>query len=602
MKKIFLFGIATVLMLTGSVLADGHLKNIILMVSDGAGYGAHDMTTYWHGAPEPYDNDLWTDLPTATYNLRRGGSMDPATGEFNSRLPPMDLTQDPDMVYDPAKAWDRTPVEGGSETYPDTYTAVNQGYEFLRNTAPDSAGTMGAMMTGDKVYIGGINVDGMGNPLKTAAEYAKEQGKMVGSVSTVRYNHATVAAGAGAHNWNRNNYLDLSYEMFGAGIADVVGGAGNPGFDDNGLPVDQATIDSRLGRPQGAEEGTPGTRFDAQLWDSLVAGEGMATRTTVDGREFTVDASQWELFQSKADIEALADGSLDVTDGKRLVMIPQVYGTFQYSRSGPGNDGEVGNNNQTPAFNDPFNVNIPSLADLTMASLHHMGDNEEGFFLAVESGATDWADHGDDTGRMIEEHTAFNDSVAAVIDYLDADTNGNNWENTLVIVTADHDHLTLGPESDTVENAFQAVTDNGAGVMPGFFHHTRSHSNQLIPSYFRGAGADDLASMADEEDTELGMYLDQTDIGLLLTQSLGAEPEAPASPCLFRDADGNVFDTICGDLDGDLSVGFLDFLILAQNFGQSFGGGESAASVPEPASAGLAMCAALGLLGLRRRR
>lgn len=46
---------------------------------------------------------------------------------------------------------------------------------------------------------------------------------------------------------------------------------------------------------------------------------------------------------------------------------------------------------------------------------------------------------------MIEEHNDFNNAVQAVIDYLDANTNGNNWEDALLIVTADHDHNLYGP-------------------------------------------------------------------------------------------------------------------------------------------------------------
>jgi hypothetical protein len=56
----------------------------------------------------------------------------------------------------------------------------------------------------------------------------------------------------------------------------------------------------------------------------------------------------------------------------------------------------------------------------------------------------------------------------------------------------------------------------------------------------------------------------------------------------------------CGDIDGDGSVGFPDFLILSANFGQS--GGASAAAVPEPNSAALLGIGGAVLLGLRRRR
>jgi MYXO-CTERM domain-containing protein len=52
-----------------------------------------------------------------------------------------------------------------------------------------------------------------------------------------------------------------------------------------------------------------------------------------------------------------------------------------------------------------------------------------------------------------------------------------------------------------------------------------------------------------------------------------------------------------GDFDGDASVTFGDFVILAENFGVS-----AAATVPEPAGAGLAAAGLLFLLFRRQRR
>jgi len=120
----------------------------------------------------------------------------------------------------------------------------------------------------------------------------------------------------------------------------------------------------------------------------------------------------------------------------------------------------------------------------------------------------------------------FNNSVEAVASYLDANTNGNNWDNTLVIVTADHDHLLLGPDSDTI--AYQPVQDNGAGVLPGFKWQYNSHSNQLVPSYARGLGSELLTGFADELDFfddgtntyGRGLYLDQTEIFQAMNESL----------------------------------------------------------------------------------
>ena len=100
-----------------------------------------------------------------------------------------------------------------------------------------------------------------------------------------------------------------------------------------------------------------------------------------------------------------------------------------------------------------------------------------------------------------------------------ANTNGNNWSNTLVLVTGDHDHLLLGPDSDTVP--FQNLVDKGKGRLPGYKWQHTGHSNQLVPIYARGAGAQLLLTCAKRQDTYTdaqgrkfgrGAYLDQTEI------------------------------------------------------------------------------------------
>ncbi|QQE10106.1 alkaline phosphatase [Planctomycetota bacterium] len=474
--------------------ANAAVKNVILMVSDGAGYNTHLSTEYYTGSKAAYQNANWSQYATSTYNLRQGaGSLD-------------NNDQDPNLIYDPAKVWDTTPNAGSTGSYPNHFN----GYEWLKSTSPDSAGTMSSMVTGQKVYRGGMNVDGFGNNLLTAPEIAKANGKMVGTISSVRYNHATVAAGGGAHNISRNNYLDLGYELFGAGVADLIGGAGNPEFDDNGQAVSASTLSDRL---------NSGSRFDTNLWNALKTGSGSVSRTTVDGRNFTVNGNDWDLHTTKSSIEGLANGSITATPGKKLALMPEVYGTLQYSRSNAGNN--------DPVYDDPYNANVPSLEAMTEASLNYLDDDADGFFLSIEGGAVDWAMHGNKIGRMIEEQIDFDNSVQAVADYLDAGTNGNDWSNTLVIVTADHDHMLFGPDSDT--NPHQPVTDNGAGNLPGYQWHYSSHSNQLVPTWIRGADSNIFAPLADSTDPIYGNYMDQTDIGNVVTNAV---PE-PASLVLI---------------------------------------------------------------------
>ena len=480
------------------------VKNVIIMISDGAGYNTHLSTEYWHGEKQPYDNPRFSKYAVATYNLRYGGPNGTA---------PMDNSQDPELVYDPIKAWDNTPLPEGTDDDGDGYPDYFAGYQWLQGTDPDSAGTMSAIVTGRKVYRGGINIDGYGNPLRTVPEIAKRKGKSCGSISTVRYNHATPAAGGGAHNISRDNYIDISYEMFGAGILDVMGGPGHPWYNSNGSKREAPNLGS--------------TRFDTPLWDVISNGRGSASHTTVDGREFTVNGKEWVMVDEKDTIETLGSGK--TYPGKKLMLLPKVWGTLQYERDITQDwdgDGSIGSkdlgtapvNPGNDTDGDPMIPTVPTLVDMTMAAINHLDENPKGFYLSIEGGACDWAMHGNSMGRMIEEHTDFNNTVQAVIDYLDANTNGNNWENTLLIVTSDHDHNLYGPDSDLI--AFQDVTKNCDGGLPGHIWHDNSHGNQLVPAWVRGPNADKLAKMIDGYDPVQGWYIDQVDLGKMMKKSL----------------------------------------------------------------------------------
>ncbi len=78
---------------------------------------------------------------------------------------------------------------------------------------------------------------------------------------------------------------------------------------------------------------------------------------------------------------------------------------------------------------------IPSLARMTRTAIDVLDKDQRGFFLMVEGGQIDWALHGLDRGQhLIDEIVDFDGAVQAALEYARRDG------NTLVIVTADHDH------------------------------------------------------------------------------------------------------------------------------------------------------------------
>lgn len=452
-------------------------KNIIVMIADGAGYNTLAATRYWKAGPLAVDTGNWRRAALATYALRRGPDVPEGSDP---------LAQDSDFVYASAKAWDTTPIEGASAIKPQ-YPALFAGYEWNRKTAPDSANTMSAMMTGVRSYNGAINVDGAMHNVLSLAEAAKAAGKMTGSISSVPFNHATPAAGGGAHNPSREAYHDLAIDMFEGGTLDVIGGGGNPDFDHDGRPLADENAANRF------------KYIPPALWQSLRLPE-----------------SKWKLVQDRRDIEALANG--DTLADRSLAMIVEVAETLQLRRA-PG----AGEDTATYApGGTPMTGNVPELATMARAALNHVGSDPDGFFLQIEGGAVDWAMHANAFGRMIEEYAAFDDAVRAVIAWVDSPDSAATWEDTMLIVTADHDHLLFGPD---IAEPFQRVTNNGAGKLPGYSWASNSHSNQLVPFYVRGAGADALITAANDQDVHtdrqgrkfgFGRYLTQTEMGSYL--------------------------------------------------------------------------------------
>lgn len=56
--------------------------------------------------------------------------------------------------------------------------------------------------------------------------------------------------------------------------------------------------------------------------------------------------------------------------------------------------------------------------------------------------------HDNQAGRMIEEMPDFIAGVQAAVEYVERRGEAIDWSNTLLILTADHDRLLLGPNSD----------------------------------------------------------------------------------------------------------------------------------------------------------
>jgi alkaline phosphatase len=76
----------------------------------------------------------------------------------------------------------------------------------------------------------------------------------------------------------------------------------------------------------------------------------------------------------------------------------------------------------------------PSLAEMTVKSIDILSRNPKGYFLQIEGGRVDHANHENNAYRMMTDAAALSEAVKAALAKVDPN-------ETLIIVTADHSHV-----------------------------------------------------------------------------------------------------------------------------------------------------------------
>ncbi len=474
--------------------AFGQPRNIFIMISDGASFGAWDMTDlYTQGrtassiyfGPE-FRKFLMTTFPLNTSTFPTGGQV-------------------PQVSYDPHQAWNTTPDNGEEEGYPYFFKA----YRYLRQNYTDSAAAVTAMACGQKTYRHAINWSnepaGGGSPLTpNIPELAKQHGQAVGTITSVPWCHATPAGFSNAHNISRRNYQAIANAMLAGQVMDVIMGAGHPQYDHNGRLVIASYNDPAITDQRAKYMGGRAT------WIALHEG------THPQG---------WKLIESKAEFEVIAEGGSGPFP-PRLLGVAQVAETLQQKRDGYDLTDKVDD--------DPPIPHVPTLLTMTKAAVHLLqtksrASGNKGFFLHIEGGAVDWAAHANQTSRLIEEQRDFNHCVRWVVSWIEK--NGG-WADNLLIITTDHGNgLPMGANSGVIP--FQRLQPADVSGIPRVKWHSNKHTNELVPLFARGAGAEVFDSLVEGTDPYFarfypdwgktgfdGRYVDNTAVYKVLAAAL----------------------------------------------------------------------------------
>jgi alkaline phosphatase len=285
----------------------------------------------------------------------------------------------------------------------------------------DSSSSMSSMTAGIKTYNNGVNVDAGGTPVRTIAHQAQEQGYAVGAVSSVPISHATPAC-TYAVNVERDDFQDLTRDLLGLPSIshptkplpgmDVVLGAG--------WGVDKDKDDAQ------GKNFVPGNRY--------ITAADLAAIDVKNGGRYVVAIRE----QGVPGVRGLtAAAQRAVREGQRLFGF---YGAGSHLpfQTADGDYQPAPGRSQAETYTPADIEENPTLADMTAAALQVLSSRPKGFWLMVEAGDVDWANHDNNLDNSIGAVNSGDAAVKVVTDWVERHS---NWQETVLIVTADHGHL-----------------------------------------------------------------------------------------------------------------------------------------------------------------
>lgn len=321
---------------------------------------------------------------------------------------------------------------------------------------PDSAGTMSAIVTGVKTFVGALAVDSAAERGNCASTFGRERvtlldlaslaGMATGVVTDTRITHATPAAlfaKAADRGWESDSGVPptaraegcrdiarqlLEYDL-GGGI-DVVLGGGRRAF----LPSDS---------PDPEYPAVPGHRSDERnLIDEWQA-------RYPEGR-YVWKQSQFDAVPSRL-------------NGPVLGLFEPSHMRYEHDRL-KDHAGE------------------PSLTEMTRRSIEWLQHNENGFFLMVEGGRIDHAHHLNNAHRALTNTIEFAAAVRAAHEMTDP-------SETLIIVTADHGHaMAFGGYGERGNPITGLAVRPGEGEADERMMRDTQGQPMTVLSYYNGPG------------------------------------------------------------------------------------------------------------------
>ena len=253
----------------------------------------------------------------------------------------------------------------------------------------DSAAAATALACGVKTYNGAIGLDKDGKPVESSAALAKRNGRGVGLLTSVTFNHATPGAFY-AHVPKRSEYAEIAAQACGAGY-DLIMGYG---------------VSVIKGETVVKDAKKAGLAVFHQDQDAFFALHALL-RPTLVFKQFGYEMDR------RPDTD---DSGRTLNEAVELLSVEHPSAVL---RTSPYASGGVVR---------PLNEYAAKAIDLLYKN------NPKGFFLMIEGGKIDVGAHANNTYAAMTELLEFDRAVGRALDFY-----RRHPEDTLIVVTADHD-------------------------------------------------------------------------------------------------------------------------------------------------------------------
>lgn len=303
------------------------------------------------------------------------------------------------------------------------------------HTVTDSASSATSMTAGIKTYNAAINIDGKGNRVETIAhQLQRDHGMAIGVVTSVPISHATPAA-VYSHNVTRNDYQDLTRDLIGL-----------PSISHRTDPM--PGVDVLIGGGWGEtkdKDGSQGANFipTGQYYDPA----DLEKVAIENGGEYVV--TQRTAGQRGSKLLAQAKDRAIESQSRLLAVFGAKGGNLPFATA----DGDY-----KPAVDPKGKIEYskadlrenPKLSEMATAALDVLETKPNGFWLLVEAGDVDWANHANNLDCSIGAVLSGDEALAAIFQWIE---DRKVWDDTAVIVTADHGHYLVLSDPATIAAA-----------------------------------------------------------------------------------------------------------------------------------------------------